>query len=391
MTNFLKNNSISFHKILKSCADSTTKIFLPILIYQLTKSLPFVFIFLAVYSLLASLLNIVLKKIIGKKTLFLASISFIPFVLILTQITFLPLNIYGVISVGVLSALGSVLYYAPINIIFTTNTKTNNIAKFNSAAIIGKIIFTFTTAYLIGNSFDKSFVSILIIGTLLYLLSSVMLLLNAKEINNTLSKNVAKPIIQSIELNKKYNLIHVFFGIYQCVIDTILPLFLFYLNFNITQIAFLIIISEIVKIGSNYFAKYRSSINKDGIVIFITCLLYAIVVALIPIVKSVPFYYAISIALPLSFPLIHVSIFTRYIKHIKSNDDFISGLILRDVYIFAPRVFVYSTFFIASSFTPIFILGSVSAIGIIISSVKFNNKKQPLQMLKEDIYIDAPQ
>lgn len=124
-------------------------------------------------------------------------------------------------------------------------------------------------------------------------------------------------------------------------------------------------------------AKYLQSKQKENILILITCLIYTLAVILIIFIQKTELYYVVSLILPLTFPLIHVSIFSKYIEHIKNNDDLIAGHIVRDFFILTPRSFVYSTFFLTTSFTPIFIIGALTSVGIIINNylIKPTNKK----------------
>lgn len=377
MAKFFKNNSISFHRIFKSCADSTTRVFLPILIYQQTQNLYFVFAFFVIQYLLWGLLSLGVKHFIHKHAFWLVSLSFIPFIGILFFVSFFKIDLFGVFMLAVLTSTGSGIYSVAMNNIFTINKKTNNVARFDSASIAGKLIFTFITAYLLQNSINNSFIALLIMGSSLYIISTFFIFLNKKEVCELLLNSPPSTVAKSIKTNKSFNLIHVCFGIFQNIIDTLLPLYLFHFNFNIQQVSYVLILSDLIKIAVNYFAKYLNAKNKDNLMIIISGALFSATAILIPFFQNQTFYFSISIALPLLFPLAHVSIFSRFIKQIEQSNDFITGHSVRDFFIITPRAIFYATFFVIPSFTSIFLLSSIFGMGMIASNQIFlANKEQ---------------
>jgi MFS family permease len=262
------------------------------------------------------------------------------------------------------------LYFIPLNIYFAKKDRTNNVAKFEVGSVIGKIAFVILNGYMLGSRLNNSLLIMCTFSTILFLISVIPLIIHFKEINKELKESKLKNLFEVNKNLKKPNMFHLFFGLFSQALYAILPLYLFYSQLSVENVAYVVAITEVLKIATFYFANYLNAKNLNLINYLIGCFVILASSILIIVSNSAILLFIIGIILGITFPFVFVPAFGNYCKNINESNTISEGLILRDFYILLPRGIIFSIFFMIPSFPIMFYIGAISAVAMFFTRIE---------------------
>lgn len=370
-----KTNIIFSHKTLKAIADSMIKVFIPLLILKSTGDMNLVMIYLCAYYPICAVLNFVLKKFLQKYGLFAIILHFIPIVAVQFMLN-ITLNWWICILLALLMSFSQVLYSVPLNILFSVVDKNVNVTKFQISSNVGKLIFILLSGYILGSSINNSLIIVSIVSSVLYLISSCLLLFAFKDIKQAYDNIKTTPV----EIDKKsywlFNLFHMQFGIFQSILDIILPLFLFLNNLTFQSVTIVMALIEVCKIGANILAKIFVKKNLRIVSVLISLSVMIASCFIVMFVRNTLVLYICSCCLGISFPLLFVPMFSLFTKKVVKDNNQFEGMAERDVYIFAGRDILYVPYFVVPDLVVQFVIGIICSVGLGITSAKLISKQQ---------------
>lgn len=370
----MKNSTYLFiHRVLKGIADATIKIFIPLLILQTTGKLYLSFVFALTNYLFTAFFFIVLKRFIQKYSLFSIIIHVIPIIigelLLLTN-----LSLWIILTLAILDAFASALYFGALNLIFGFMDENSNTAKFEAGQNLGRIIFTILSAYVLG-SLANSLIFVLITSLCLYAMSILPLCIKYKDLKASLVTAQRKPIKEVVKDNKFFNLAHIFQGMLNFLLDIFLPLYLYTNGLSFTTIGLLVAGQYLACILIGYFAKFMIKKNLSNINSIIGCFLFLASLIVLMLVKNIYAIYVFTIVISLSNQLIFINVFDYFTKDQKKKEYYYDSIFYRDVCLNSGRSFMSVLYLIVPLFTPIFAVGMVSVAGMFVSTGLCLNKK----------------
>jgi len=362
-----KTNLIFTHKLITAFADSLVKAFIPLLILKSTGNIFLVMMYLCVYYFLCGVLNLVLKKFLQKYGIIAIVLHAIP--LIALQFLFImEMTWWLILTIALLASLGQVLYSVPLNLLFAFTDKEVNVAKFQIATNLGKIIFILLTGFVLGSSLTNSILLLSILGTALYLLSIIPVIYGYNLLKNAYEKIQLNPPAFEKKSYRFFNVYHIAFALFQSVLDVLIPIFLFVQNLTIDSIAIVMVLIEICKILANLLAKFLLKKEKPFLSIIISICCLTIGSILIMLIKDAIVLYICSCVIAISFPLLFVPMFSAFVKKITLDNNQFNGMSYRDVYIFFGKNIMYIPYFIFPDLIVSFCIGIISAITVGVTS-----------------------
>ena len=373
MTN--RTNLIFTHKLITAFADSLVKVFIPLIILKGTGDMMLTMIYLCVYYILCAIFNVVLKKFLQKYGIVAIVLHAIPLIALQFVLT-MQIDIFVCLIVALLASLGQVLYSVPLNLLFTFTDKDVNVAKFQIATNVGKLIFILLSGYVLGSTLENSILLLAIVGTVLYVLSVIPILYGYKLLKLTYQK-ISE---HKEETNKKgylyFNIFHASFAIYQSVLDVIIPLHLFVESLTIEKIAIVMALIEVCKIFANLLGKLFVKKGKPFVSVMVSvCLLVAGSLVMIFVRDAIALYIC-SCVVAISFPLLFVPMFSAFVKKVREDKNQFDGMSYRDVYIMLGKDILFVPYFIFPSLIGQFVVGIGSAVVVAISAYKATRKKE---------------
>lgn len=361
-----KSNLLFLHKLIKSFADSLVKIFVPIIILQNSESMYNVVLYLIVFYTFAALFNFVLKKFLQKYGVIAIILHVIPLIAIQFLLT-LPSTWWLCVILGLLASIDQAFYFVPLNILFSFTDKKADVSKFQISTCVGKLLFILLSGFILSSNIKNSVLVLAIIGTALYLVSTIPLLYGFKLLKTEYVKIVQnKPQIDK-KSYLKHNVFSMCFSVYKTTLEVVLPLYLFVNNLNFQAISIVLALIEVCKILTNLLAKfmYKKRWSFWGgiasLILFFTGLI------LLFTVKNVVVLYISSCLISLTFPLIFVPSFATFVKKASSDNNVFDGMTYRDIYIQSAKPILFVPYLIIPSFIAMFGVGAVSSILMIIS------------------------
>ena len=372
MTNqFFSNrtNLIFLHKLMKAFADSLIKVFLPLIILKNSGNFMFVIIYLNSYYLLCGVLNVVLKKFLQKYGIIAIILHTIPIVALqfMLNVTF---SWWWCLILAVVASLAQVLYSVPLNLLFALSDKNVDVAKLQIATNIGKLVFTLFSGYVLGSNYKNSLLLLAIIGSVLYILSAVPILYGYRLLKDAYVEASKESQTHKLGDYKVFNLFHIFFGIFQSILDVVIPLYLYVNNLTFETVAIVVALIEGLKMLANILAKnlVKNGHSKASVITSIICFFVGSIVILI--VKIPVVLYICSSLIAISFPLLFVPMFGIYCKKINLDNYLFDGMVYRDFFILGFKDFMFAPYVIFPSFITLFSIGLVSGAGVLITAVK---------------------
>lgn len=358
-----KTNLIFYHKLIKAFADSLVKAFIPLIILKNSNDMMLVMFYLTSYYAMCLLFNVVLKKFLQKYGIVAMILHTIPIISLQFVLT-LNMTWLTCLVVALLASLAQVLYSVPLNLLFAFTDKNVNVAKFQISTNIGKLIFILFSGYIIGSNYSKSLLLLAIIGTVLYLASAIPILYGYNLIKDSYNKIALHPKPVNKESYKAFNLFHMCFSIFQSVLDVVVPLYLYTENLTFEAVAIVMALIEVCKIGANLFAKWLVKKNHAllSCLISVFCMTAGTIIMLtikIPVVL-----YICSCIIAISFPLLFVPMFRKFVKKVVRDKNQFDGMSNRDIYIMFGKNFMFVPYFIFPNLLISFVVGMIATAGV---------------------------
>ena len=362
-----KGNLIFLHKLFKAIADAIIIVFIPLYILKETNDFRLSIAYLIFFSLFVIFFMFILKKIIQKYGVICIMLHFIPIVATEAILSFININIYSILASAMLMGLSQALYSISINIIFAFSDKKNNVGKFMIATNIGKLLFILASGLILSN-IENSFMFLSIASTIFYIISIFPIIFAYKELKENYDKiDKTKP---NIKLNKWFVLFHITFGLFQPIMDNIVPLYLYMNDLSFQAVTIFIVIIELLKIIINYISQILVGKKKSIICVIISFILFMASIIVIIFVKNNLVLYIFSTICALSFPLTFVPMFGLYCNYLKENNNIFNGMTERDFEIFSFRAPMYALSYIGFMLYPILIFGIIVVPIMFISEIK---------------------
>ncbi len=370
-----RTNLIFLHKLIKAFADSLLKVFIPLIILKNSGSLMLTILYINVYYILCAGLNYILKSFLQKYGVIAIILHTLPIVALQFVLT-ASINWWIVLILALLASLAQALYSVPLNILFAFTDKEVNVAKFQIATNIGKLVFTLLSGYVIGSGHKNSLLILSIVGTILYILSAIPIWFGYNLLKDAYEKAAQNTNVASNKDYRWFNVFHICFSMFQSVLDILLPIYLYVNNLTFEAVAIVVALIEALKMLANIFAKYLVSKGKAFVstMLSVGCFLVGVIVMLI--VKVPVVLYICSSFVAVSFPLIFVPMFSTFCKKVQRDGLEFDGMSYRDVYIFVGKLPMYIPYFILPSLLTSFIVGIGAGVGVGITSYKILKDKK---------------
>ena len=352
-----KTNLIFTHKLIKAFADSLIKAFIPLIIYKNSGSLLLVFMYLNVYYLLCGILNLVLKKFLQKYGVIAIILHIIPVIAVQVLLSTVSTTWWLCLVIALILSLSQVLYSVPLNLIFTFTDKNTNVAKFQIATNVGKMIFLLLSGYVLSVDFKNNLLILCIVAVVLYLISSVPLIFGYNLLKESYIEKTKNPQKVDQKSYLPFNIFHICFGIFQSVMDVVLPIYLYVNNLNFQSIAIIMVLVEVCKIGSNLLAKFLVKRKLSVLSCCVSVAIFLIGCVVILIVKVPIVLYVCSCLIAISFPLLFVPMFGAFCKKLRYDDNQFDGMVYRDCYILPAKDLMYLWWFAFPIFELQFAIG----------------------------------
>ena len=359
----MKNSSYLFlHRIFKGIADSTIKIFIPLLIYNATNNLVLSFVYCFVDYALTGILFLCLRKFVQKFSILSIILHIFP-IIIAEFVLLANLNLWLIFVLAILDALSSTLYYSALNLIFGYLDSNANTAKFEAGQYVGLIIFSILSAYVLGE-LQNSIVFVVIVSVVLYIVSIIPLCFKYKQLKQDMS-NLPKTNFKVLfKDNLKFSIIHFFNGALTVIAETVLPLYLYIKGIAFSSIGLLVALQYLVNILGGFLSRYLSNKNLAKWINVISVCLYLSSLIVIMLVDQMYVAYIFVLIYSVSHQMMFVTMFNKFTIDQMKKNYFHDSIFYRDLYIDSGRALMSVAYLIIPAFPFLFAIGIASAIGI---------------------------
>ena len=371
-----KDNLIFIHKLIKAIADAIIIVFIPLYILKSTNDINLSMLYLISFSVFVILFMLIFRKIIQKYGVICIMLHFIPIIITEALLSFVEINFINVIICSSLMGLAQALYSIPLNLIFTFGDKKTNVGKFMIATNIGKLLFTLASGLILANV-ESSFIVLSIISSSFYIICVIPLIFAYKELKeryNKIDNNEVAP-----RVDKWFVIFHMTFGLFQPIMDNVVPLFLYINNLSFQAVTIFIVLIEFLNILTNYISQVLVRKNKEIICATVSFLLFFISIICIIFVKNDIALFIFSTLCALSFPLTFVPMFGAFCKYIIKNNNVFSAMTDRDFEIFSLRAPMYGLSYIGFGLYPCLIVGIIVVPIMFISELKIIKKNKEIE------------
>ena len=366
----MKNqNNIFIHKLLKSIADSIIIVFIPLYVLKTTNDFRLSMAYLIIFSLFVLFFMFVLKKLIQKYGVLAMILHFIPIIITEYILSFATINIWIIIICAGLMGLSQALYSIPLNLVFTFGDKKTNVGLFMIATNIGKIIFTLVSGFILSSEIKNSFLILSIASTSFYILSIFPILFAYKELKNNYD-NTKNNNSETVKLNPWFIIFHISFGLFQPIMDNIVPLYLYMNDLSFQAVTIFIVVVEVLKVLANMISQIAVRHKKSIYLVSISFILFFTSIISIIFVKNNVALYILSTTASVSFPFTFVPMFGLYCNYLRKNNNVIQGITRRDFDIFSLRAPMYALSYIGFALLPCLILGVAIVPIMLLSEIK---------------------
>ena len=368
----MKNSTyILIHKILKGIADSCIKIFIPLLILRDSGSLNLTFLYLIIAYGLTAILFFALKKFIQKFKLLSIIFHIIP-IITANLLLVLPLNIWVIIILAVLNAVSTTLYYGATNLMFIYLDKNPNTAKFESGLIVGKIIFTLFSAYLLGTLVESQ-IFVIIFSLVMYVASVIPILVGYKSINANMGQSPKLSFKEVVKDNTLFLFLHFLIGFTSLLVDCFMPIYLYQNGISFTLVGVLLALQNLVSLLGIYFAQFMINKKQNLLLIIINLVLCLFGLTTILLSKEPIVLYIATFCLALGHQLFHIFKFTKFSIDQKNKGYFYDSIFYRDVAQNTGRALVASLCLLSIAWIPIGLgyFASLTMAGFFIGNKRF--------------------
>lgn len=366
----MKNqNNIFIHKLLKSIADSIIIVFIPLYVLKTTNDFRLSMAYLIIFSLFVLFFMFVLKKLIQKYGVLAMILHFIPIIITEYILSFATIDIWIIIICAGLMGLSQALYSIPLNLVFTFGDKKTNVGLFMIATNIGKIIFTLVSGFILSSEIKNSFLILSIASTSFYILSIFPILFAYKELKNNYD-NTKNNNSETVKLNPWFIIFHIAFGLFQPIMDNIVPLYLYMNDLSFQAVTIFIVVVEVLKVLANMISQIAVRHKKSIYLVSISFILFFTSIISIIFVKNNVALYILSTTASVSFPFTFVPMFGLYCNYLRKNNNVIQGITRRDFDIFSLRAPMYALAYIGFALLPCLILGVAIVPIMLLSEIK---------------------
>ena len=382
------SNSLFLHRIFKGIGDSCLKVFIPLLIYQHTANFNLCLLYLCISYFLTSVLFATMKNPIRKAPLLFIILHILPLMATSVLLT-LDMTILIVVALGVLDAVATTFYYAPLNLMFAFLDKNADTAKFEAGQNLGKIIFAFLGAFLLGDV-KNSLVFVIIFSCVIYLISVIPLCLNYRDLKDIAKKEENQTFTSSVKNCGEFNLFHIFTGVFSFVKETFLPLYLYISGLSFSTVGYMVAIQYVLNILAGYVAKFADKKGKTKLSTIINSIVLFAGMIVVCVVKNSAVIYAFSLVVGFSYSVLFTSYFTKFVFSQTKKNNRIGGTFARDFVQNSARETCTLVCFIPFSF-PIFIVGICSSVGIMLSGLKCDKVIEKEKLESEEASLTSQQ
>ena len=370
-----KDNLIFIHRLIKAFSDSIIIVFIPLYILKQTNDINLAMLYLITYSLFVIFLMFILKKFIQKYGVIAIMLHFIPIIIGEAILSFVPISIISIICVSFFLALNQALYSIPLNLIFTFGDKNKNVGKFQIATNIGKLIFTLISGIILSSEIKNSFLILSITSAIFYIFCVFPLFFAYKELKDKYNcvKNNSKNFTNKI--NPWFTIFHISFGLFQPIMDNIVPLFLYINNLSFQAVTYMIVLVEFLKIVINYISQWLVIHKLEKLCVTIGFLVFMVSLVGMVTIKNSIILYILCCTCSISFPLTFVPMFKIYCNYLCENNMEFHGITVRDFDIFSLRGALYGVSFLPIGIVSCFVVGFFAVPVMFISELKILSKK----------------
>ncbi len=369
-------NNIFIHKLLKAIADSIIIVFIPLYVLKETNDIRLSMAYLIIFSLFVLFFMFVLKKIIQKYGVLSMIIHFIPIIITEYILSFASINIWVIVLCAGLMGLSQALYSIPLNLVFTFGDKKTNVGLFMIATNIGKIVFTLISGYILSSEIKNSFLILSIASTIFYIASIFPIIFAYKTLKDNYDKNKVDGSSSGIKINKWFILFHIAFGLFQPIMDNVVPLYLYMNNLSFQSVTIYIVLVEFLKVIANFISQILVKKNKHIILVVTSFVFFFSSILAIIFIKNSVALYILSCVASVSFPLTFVPMFGLYCNYLKKNNNVFEGITRRDFDIFSFRAPMYSLSYIGFGLLPCLIVGVCIVPIMLLSEIKLLKNKE---------------
>lgn len=359
----MKNSSYLFlHRIFKGIADSTIKIFIPLLIYQATGNIVLSFVFCFVDYALTGVLFLCFRKFIQKFSILSIILHIFP-IIIAEFVLLFNLNLWLIFALAILDAVSSTLYYGALNLIFGYLDSNANAAKFEAGQYVGLIIFSILSAYVLGE-LQNSIIFVVIASVFLYVVSIIPLCFKYKQLKQDLS-NLPKTNFKTLfKDNLKFSLFHFFNGALVVISETVFPLYLYIKGIAFSSIGLLVALQYLVNILGGFLSRYLVSKNLTKWINVICIFLYVSSLIVIMLVNQMYVAYLFVLIFSISHQMMFVTMFNKFTIDQMKKNYFHDSIFYRDLYINSGRALMSVGYLLLPAFPFLFGMGIAMALGI---------------------------
>ncbi|MCF0117293.1 MAG: MFS transporter [Bacilli bacterium] len=372
-----KDNLIFIHRLLKSIGDAIITVFIPLYILKNTDSIILSTSYLVLYTLFVLFFMFVFKHIIQKYGVFGLMLHFIPVISSEAILSFCPINILTILIVAALMGLAQATYSIPINLVFAFGDKKTNVSKFQIATNIGKLIFTFVSGFILSSEIKNSFLFLAIASSLFYIASTFPIAFAYKELKqqyNSYHQNIEDKKLKP-KVDIWFRLFHISFGLFQPIMDNVLPLYLYLVGRSFKAVTIVIVLVELFKILMNLLAKLMVHHQKEKICVIIGSIIFMLSIIGLVFIPNPIILYILSCTCSISFPLTFVPMFKKYCEYLKQTNNIIDGMTMRDFDIFSFRAPMFALSYIGLLLYPSLLIGFLSVPIMLVSEIKILNKQ----------------
>ncbi len=370
----MKNSSYLFlHRIFKGIADSTIKIFIPLLIYQATGDLVLSFVYCFIDYVFTGAFVLIFRKFIQKFSILSIILHIFP-IIIAEFILLANLNLWLIFLLAILDAIASTFYYEALNLIFGYLDSNANTAKFEAGQYVGLIIFSILSAYVLGE-LKNSVTFVVIASVILYIVSIIPLCFKYKQLKQDLSNLPKTNFKEVFKDNLKFSVVHFFNGALTVIAETVMPLYLYIKGIAFSSIGVLVALQYLVNILGGFLSRYLANKNWAKWINVICFFLYVSSLIVVMLVSQMYVVYAFVLVYSFSHQMMFVSIFNKFITDQMGKNYFHDSVFYRDVYIAGGRAVASVAFLIIPTFPVLFGVGIASAIGICLGGSAITSQK----------------
>ncbi len=371
------STSLLIHRLIKGFADATIKVFIPLLIYKATGDLFLTFLFAFLTYAFESLSYLIFKKFIQKHGVLAIILHIVPLVVLEFMLS-VKVVLWVIVLMAILHGISSALYAGAINTMFASLDHNTNVAKFDSGEKLGKIIFTIVSAFILG-MIDQAQIFMVIFSFILYLVSIIPLCMKYQELKNCVV--ALQPINQKevFKANKWFNVFFMMQGFFNFTVNVGFPVYLYVTGLNFTIVGVMTALKDVIVIVSNFVSKWLSEKNQNKLVIILTTIVQSIAMIAIILLRNSFAIYIVSLLIVCASQILFVAILKLYTTKQREMDCNMHTMIDREGVLSASRSVTGALYMISPLFMFMFGLGSVTAIGLMITGLKclkMNNKEK---------------